>query len=241
MFGVKTRLINFCKKTYLSATSGKLASDMAIRSLMEYFVADTYGHRASIKKADMGYGWIHYGLARAYKPKRILCIGSRYGFIPAVLAQACKDNTKGIVDFVDPGYGKDDPGHWTGEGYWRTSKGKNSFKNFGLNSWINLYLTTSQEYATKFKREYEYIYLDGDHSYKGVSLDYKLFWPRLSKFGFMSFHDVGVKGRLTEGKYGVYRLWRKLEKRNSIVFPFLGSGLGIIQKATDENRHKNIL
>ena len=52
-------------------------------------------------KADyFGFGLIHYSLVTNIKPKRILCIGSKKGFIPAVCALACRDNRFGTVDFV---------------------------------------------------------------------------------------------------------------------------------------------
>lgn len=200
---------------------------------MEYFKADTFGHRADIAKADLGYGWVHYGLIRAIKPRRVLCIGSRHGFIPAVLAQACKDNGKGQVDFVDPGYGPEDKNYWTGVGLWRTNKGKELFKKFGFKGWIKLYVTTSEEFAKKVKKDYDYIYIDANHSYKGVFLDYRLFWPRLKANGFMVFHDILVTDPKPEGIYGVSKLWKKIAKHGFFELPFKGSGLGVIQKVNE--------
>ena len=91
---------------------------------------------------------------------------------------------------------------------------------------------TSKQFANKYpKRKYEYIYIDGDHSYKGVKKDYRLFWQRLENNGFMIFHDIMAKGYLDKGKFGVYKLWEELEGANRIEFPFpKDSGLGIIQK-----------
>jgi len=233
MFGIKTKLIKYAREVETRFTKGKLSNDVAIRQLMEHFIADEYGHRAKVSKSDLGYGWIHYGLVRTIKPSRILCVGSRYGFIPAILAQACKDNGRGHVDFVDPGYGPEDTNHWTGVGHWRNQEGNKSFYRFRLESWITLYLMESLEFAKKNKKRYEYIYIDGDHSYEGVSLDYKLFYKRLKKYGFMAFHDIDVKGKLSEGTYGTWKLWEKIKNNNSFEIPFKGSGLGFIQKVKD--------
>lgn len=231
MFGIKTRLVKEAKRMYSFLRGGKLTSDITVRHLMEEFNADTYGHRGDIKDADLGYGWIHYGLLRTIKPRKVLCIGSRHGYIPAILAQACKDNGQGRVDFVDPGYGKDNKNHWTGEGYWKTKEGKECFERFGLEDFITLHLMTSEEFAKKKKkRKYEYVYIDGDHSYEGVALDYKLFWPRLKKEGFMAFHDISITEPKPEGIYGVNRLWGEISKKDSVKLSFEGSGLGIIQK-----------
>jgi len=234
VFGVKTKIIQSTRSALIKLVKGKLSNDITIKHLMEYFGADEYGHQAKIEEADLGYGWIHYSFVRVTKPKNVLCIGSRHGFIAAVLAQACKDNGIGYVDFVDPGYGSEDRNHWTGEGYWKTKEGRECFKNFGLEKWINLHIMTTSEFAKKTKSRYDYIYIDGDHSYKGVSLDYKLLWPRLENYGFMAFHDVSITDPKPEGQYGIHKLWEKIGKKNAFVLPFEGSGLGVIQKITKQ-------
>lgn len=233
MFGLLTLSKKILKKTIYRVTGENLSNTYTIDLLMDTFKAQScgeYSHRANISKSDLGYGWIHYSLIRMLKPRKILCIGSRHGFLPAILAQACKDNKKGCVDFVDAGYGKDDPNNWTGVGYWKTKEGKNIFKKFNLNEWINLHIMTTKEFAKKNRSIFGYVYIDGDHSYAGVQYDYQTFWPRLKKNGFMAFHDINVVHKKSEGVYGVYKLWKEISNNKSIEFPFSGSGLGIIQK-----------
>ncbi len=227
MFGIKTQLKKMC-----CSLEDSFIFKAYLTRLMQFFHADQYGHECNIEKADLGYGWIHYGLIRQKKPARILCIGSRHGYIPAILAQGCKDNGFGHVDFIDAGYGPNDRNAWSGEGYWSTHKGKNCFREFGLGGHITLFLTTTQDFSDKYPdTHYEYIYIDGDHSYRGVSLDFNLFFPRLSKEGYMVFHDICVKEKMTEGEYGVWKLWKRLEKKyGGIKVSYTGSGLGIIQK-----------
>ncbi len=228
MFGIKTKL----KKWASCLTTRKFSNDDRIYELMKFFKAEEYGHQCSWHQADLGYGWWHYGFVRQQKPKKVLCIGSRYGYIPAVLAQACFDNGFGKVDFIDAGFSEDDEGGWTGVGYWRTKEGQNSFVKFGLGEYIKLFLMTTKDFAKRYSmRKYDYIYIDGDHSYQGVSLDVKLFWPKLKKHGLMVFHDVGVKGVKSEGEYGVWEKWQELKKEyGGIEIKFKGSGLGVIQK-----------
>lgn len=225
MFGIKTKLIRWVLRDY------PLVREDKIRDLMRFFKSDDDGHQASVERADLGYGWWHYGIIRQQKPKRVLCIGSRHGFIPAVLAQACKDNLFGHVDFVDAGYGTNDLDHWTGEGYWKTKQGKFCFKNFNIDKYITSYIMTTEQFISKYKsRLYDYVYIDGDHSIEGVTFDFDNFWPRLRKGGFMAFHDACVKGHHEEGDYGVWRLWLKLRGKNCFTIHHVESGLGIIQK-----------
>jgi predicted O-methyltransferase YrrM len=228
MFGIKT----FIKDYLYIKVSSKLSNDWFIKKLMTTFQADQPGHRANIAKADMGYGWIHYGFIRQQKPKKLLCVGSRHGFIPAIMAQACKDNGFGKVDFVDAGFDSTSENHWTGVGYWLTEKGKNCFKEFKLKKHIKLFVQTTETFAKNYpKNKYDYIYVDGDHSYKGVKTDFKLFWPKLNQGGFMLFHDISVTQTLNEGEYGVWKLFEELKEKNPyIAFDYSKSGLGIIQK-----------
>jgi len=43
-------------------------------------------------------------MIRNQKPKKILCVGSMYGYIPYMLAKACEENGFGHVDFIDVGF-----------------------------------------------------------------------------------------------------------------------------------------
>ena len=81
MLGIKTKAIGILKKYYLYISGRKLTKDLLIKELMIQFDSDDYGHRSDRNRADLGYGWFHYSIIRMIKPKRVLCIGSRYGFI----------------------------------------------------------------------------------------------------------------------------------------------------------------
>jgi len=200
------------------------------RKIIEYYNGDG-GHRTNLKTGNLGFGLIHYSLILNLRPKRVLCIGSRKGFIPAMCALACQENGFGHVDFVDAGYGLENTNHWTGVAWWKRVNPAGHFAFLDLASWITAHIETTAEFARKTHARYQYIYIDGDHSYAGVKKDYGLFWPRLERNGFMAFHDVTIRGKQPEGEYGVWKLWNTLKKKNSITFPLPAeSGLGIIQK-----------
>jgi hypothetical protein len=148
------------------------------------------------------------------------------------MAQACKDNKFGKVDFVDAGFGDGDEDHWTGKAYWRNNEGKSCFKNFGLEKSIKIFIQTTKKFKQENKnKKYDYIYIDGDHSYKGAKFDFESFWPALNKNGYMLFHDICVKEKLPEGEYGVWKLFDEISQKNPhISIDFDKSGLGIIQK-----------
>jgi len=220
------------KRFYEIISSQKLTNDQQLKKLLEYFQADVYGHQANIATADLGYGFIHYGLLRQLKPKTVLCIGSRYGFIPAVLASACKDNGFGQVYFVDAGLDDTNSGAYTGKGFWRKPEGMKIFEKFGLGGFITIFVTKTKSFAKLYPDlVFDYIYVDGDHSYRGAKFDFMTFWPRLLPNGLMAFHDSSIKERLIEGDYGVWRVLKaELKKRAAVVFPSLTAGLTLIQK-----------
>ncbi len=202
------------------------------RTLVKYYDGDD-GQQVNFTQFFLGFGLIHYAFIRNLKPTRILCVGSRKGYIPAILALACKDNAKGHVDFVDAGYDLDEPTkHWSGIGFWKVTNTQQHFSKIGVQNYITTHVMTTKAYAQKFtKKRYQYIYIDGDHSYEGVKLDYKLFWPKLDRGGFMVFHDVSAQGYLDGGAFGVHKFWKELSNKHTLTFPFpKQSGLGILQK-----------
>lgn len=223
--------INYRLVFFMDVIRPSLTSRFLSKTIINHFNGDK-GHMVNEKDNFLGFGLLHYSLIRLIQPQRVLCIGSRKGFIPAILALACKDNRYGKVDFVDAGYGDEDNKAWSGVGFWKKNDSKKHFQFLGLNKWLKSYIMTTEEFAKKCpNRKYEYIYVDGDHSYEGVKLDYELFWPRLNKNGFMVFHDIVVKewGRLKG--FGVWRFWEELGETNKISFSFpKESGLGILQK-----------
>lgn len=206
------------------------------KQFIKYFARGDIWHRQETATGNLGYGWIHYGLIRSSRAKNILCIGSRYGFIPAVCALACKDNGGGMVDFVDAGFdmgdweGKADV-HWGGVGWWKKCNPEKYFGKFGLQDHINLIVKKSSEYWRENKNKtFDYIHIDGDHSYRGVKADFEMFWPRLQPGGFLAIHDIGSPDK--DGNvYGTRKFWKEVLKKYPAALQFLEDpGVGIIQK-----------
>ena len=202
------------------------------RKLVDFYNGDD-GHQTNRTQFFLGFGLIHYSFVRNMRPTNILVVGSRKGYIPAIIALACKDNGKGHIDFVDAGFDQSEPEkHWSGIGFWKKEDPAKHFSKIGIEDYITTHVMQNKEYAKKFpKKRYQYIYIDGDHSYAGVKLDWQLFWPKLDRGGFMAFHDVVAQGKLDKGIFGVWKFWKEISKKKSIIFPFpKNSGLGIVQK-----------
>ena len=215
----------------------KLISAGNIRRFIDRYAKKDNWHNIDKTTANLGYGWIHYGLIRNLRPRRVLVIGSRYGFIPAVCALACRDEGTGIVDFVDAGYdyvNEKQKSHWGGVGFWKKADIKKHFGFFNLNQHIRTYVMTSKKFYRRYpRRRWGYINLDGDHSYKGVKYDFERCWPRLGNGGFISLHDIYTKRteKFGDWEYGVYRYWEEIKRKYPNTLEFAGEcGLGLLPK-----------
>jgi len=206
----------------------------------DYHWGDEKSQNLDKKNYNFGYGYIHYAFIRNQRPKRILCMGSMYGFIPYMMARACKENNFGHVDFVDASYdihdAKNGDNHYCGQGFWKKINIKDHFSYLGVNKYITAYVMTNTEFAKKYNYDYDYIYLDTDHSYKGAILNLRLFWSKLNKEGFLCFHDIHFDRTIEGVVFEHGKVWKKLTK---IPYKFEVSnhysGLGFIQKLSDDN------
>jgi len=202
----------------------------------DYRWGDEKSQNLNKKTNNLGYGLFHYSLIKNFRPKRILCVGSMYGFIPFMMAKACQENRIGKVDFVDAGFDignkKDSKMHSFGQGFWRNIDLKKHFSYLLDKKYIDIYVMTTKEFSKENNSKYDYIYLDGDHTYEGGKLDLKLFWPRLKKDGFLCYHDIHFKKILKGIEFGYWKVWNELcdSKPFKIEVSNKYSGLGLIQK-----------
>lgn len=193
-----------------------------------------HGQNIDLKTGNLGFGLFHYSFVMNSENKKVLCVGSEKGFVPGVCAVACHDSGEGHVDFVDAGYRDNNPNSWGGTAFWKKINPKKHFKKIGVEKYITTHVVTTKKFHNSKKRKeyYDYIYIDGDHSFRGVSNDYKMFWPWLKKDGLMSFHDVGIVENYKNQEFGVHKFWKNLKKDNKISFirDFGGATIGFIQK-----------
>ena len=153
-------------------------------------------HGATTK--HMGDGIIVYSLIQHMRYKNCVCIGSGGGYIPRIMTQARVDlYDQGIFEgnrdynwgdigatyIVDPCNGI---GGQSGindmDGFYQT------------NFWPRFIKETSERaYYDFFVREdikIDLLFIDGDHSYEGVKLDFELYSKILNPNGLILIHDT---------------------------------------------------
>ena len=156
-----------------------------IEHLFEYPELADMGHHQRIEDANLGLGWIYYGLARTLRPQLAVVIGSWRGFVPLVIGKALADNLEGgTVVFIEPSLVDD---------FWKEQQQVvDWFAHFSVNN-IKHYPMTTQEFV---KTEHYsnlgtigMLFIDGYHSYEQARFDYESFWPQLAGDGVVLFHD----------------------------------------------------
>ena len=202
----------------------------------DYRWADEKSQNIDTAHLNYGYGSVHYSIIRSQRLKRVLCVGSMYGFVPYMMAKACMENGEGVVDFVDAGFdmnkSTDSKNHNYGLGFWKKINIDNHFSRLLDNKYINVYMMTSENFADNYNYKYDYICLDADHRYREAKKDFKRFWPRLNEEGFLVFHDIHLKTTMGGIKFGYWKLWQELIKKHAFKFelPNAYSSLGFLQK-----------
>ena len=88
----------------------------------------------------------------------------------------------------------------------------------------------------------DFLFIDGDHSLRGVTLDYEMYGPFVRPGGIIAFHDIvpdfhtrfGIKTRFDVGQVPAF--WSGLRRDNPQAMEFIedpgqdGYGIGVLRK-----------
>lgn len=208
----------------------QLEDQSVLSKLKETFAPDGAAEREHNARPDSaGFGLIHYALVTNLKPNKVLAIGSRHGFVPSMLALALKANGSGTIDFVDANYSDVRNGEqiaFGGVENWHGDAAE-KFSCFGLRDVMTFHIQRSSEFFANCDAKYQYIYLDGNHSYEGCRFDFEQSLGIADPDALIVLHDVAV----IQPSFGVYRLFAELDEAryNKLLIP-AWPGLGIIQR-----------
>ncbi len=128
-------------------------------------------------------------------PQRVLEIGCFIGISSHWIASALKEMGGGHLDSVDTFYPKYPNRHhfsYLADPY---SCATDAVKESGLADCIQFHRSDS----VRFKRslspgdQYDFIFIDGDHTFDGVTRDFLTYFPHLRKGGIILLHDTNPK------------------------------------------------
>ncbi len=115
------------------------------------------------------------------KAGNIIEIGSLHGRSTVVLAEAIKDSDKsGKVFAIDPGY----------MDIQSLVNFQKNISHFGVDKYIQPITISSEEANKNWHDPVDFLWIDGDHTYKGAELDFLLWEPYLKIGGIIAYHDV---------------------------------------------------
>lgn len=146
---------------------------------------DRSGHATRAGDQSLGLGWLYYALARIYRPKVAVVIGSWRGFVPIVLGHALRDNGEdGEVVFVDPSLVDD---------FWKDSvRVRQHFADHGVKN-VRHYCMTTQEFvvtaAFRALPPIGLLFVDGYHTAEQAEFDYTSFVAKFDPGCLALFHD----------------------------------------------------
>lgn len=170
-------------------------------------------------------------LVAANGPQKGYCveIGSYFGYSTIFLAYGNKLKGREMVVAVDPHYGN--PEHKIDDlnfnSYAQFTK---NIKTFRLDGWIDVKVMTSEEASKNWKDEpIRFLWIDGNHEYEFVKLDYESWEPFLVQGGILAFHDAN----LSKGWPGPQRLVKEISERGDFTNFNYVHGIAWAQKLKD--------
>lgn len=130
-----------------------------------------------------------YNTAKRVKAENIVVeIGSWKGKSTICLGNGSKNGNKAKIFAIDPHIGSSEHQKMFGK--------VDTFEEFKQNitkasviDFIKPIRDTSKNSAKSFSQRIEFIFIDGDHRYKFVKLDFELWFPKVTNGGIIAFHD----------------------------------------------------
>jgi hypothetical protein len=146
----------------------------------------------------MGDGIVVYSLIQHMRAKNCVCIGSGGGFIPRIITQARLDLHKQGIFEGNEDYNWGDIGSTYVVDACNGVGGPNDLENedsfYRTHFYPRFIKSTSEEaYYDFFVRQdikIDFLFIDGDHTYEGVKLDFDLYSNLLSDNGVVVIHDT---------------------------------------------------
>ena len=110
---------------------------------------------------------------------------------------------------------------FVGPGDWRVQKQEHNYKNvwpvWAKQKKCKLYLIPDESQKVETQqmvsdilkgRSIDFLFIDGNHTYNGVKMDFEIYSKLVRPGGIIAFHDIGEN---EEG--GVYNLWQELKAK----------------------------
>lgn len=170
--------------------------------------------------------WLRHGpfsmwLIRTMRPRRIVELGTHYGFSYFSFCQAAAVSEVSADCFaVDTWAGDEHAGYYDESVYSKVVEENRKYASFST----LLRKTFAQALEDIEDKSVDILHIDGRHFYEDVKEDFISWVPKLSDRAVVLLHDTEVRER----DFGVWRFWAEIASEHpSINFPY-EHGLGVL-------------
>ena len=179
---------------------------------------DTILKMKTMQRAMRPYVLILYEMILESKPEFVLEIGTGQCQSARAITSALSENKKGKLISVDVGD--------------RRSRMPVELLPYFIQIISDSHLEIALEKVKEVSPIYDFLFIDGDHTYEGVKKDFEMYVPLVKEEGIILMHDTvnhneGVKDFWDEIKYPKVN-FKYGNAANGVV-----PGLGIIEKITE--------
>jgi MMP 1-O-methyltransferase len=124
------------------------------------------------------------------KPNIIVEIGSWKGRSTVCLGRGVQDGFQVLVFAIDPHFNSSKLQRIFNDSISTYEEFIENLKNTDVFSYIRPIQKTSKDASKNFNEPVGFLFIDGDHKFKSINLDYKLWWPKVIDNGVIAFHDT---------------------------------------------------
>jgi len=166
------------------------------------------------------------------KPKYVLEIGTANGGTLFLFSKLAHENAV-IISIDLPGYGRFGSGYplWKKQFYEGFASQKQKMHLLRADSHSEL--TRNAVRSILRRRQLDFLFIDGDHTYKGVRKDFEMYAPMVRRGGIIALHDIVAHPAYLD--CGVDKFWEEI-KSDYKHFEIIGdrsqkwAGIGVIRK-----------
>ncbi|MEZ5796719.1 MAG: glycosyltransferase [Paracoccaceae bacterium] len=163
-----------------------------------------------------------HALIELMRPGLVVELGVHRGDSLLSMAEALRgQNQPGRVIGIDSWRGDDHAGHYDGTAVLQDLMERAA----GFGPRVTLLRTTFDAAVAGFADgSIDLLHIDGLHTYDAVRADFDTWRPKLSARGVVMLHDIAV----TDGDFGVHRLWAEIRGLGPAHGFGYGNGLGVL-------------
>lgn len=171
--------------------------------------------------AWIGLGTIGYEIVKHFRPRRIVELGSFGGFSTCAMGLALRDSGgSGRIYAVDTWKGDEHTSQYE-ESVYHSFLSKR--RELSLEQIVEPMRMTFKDASLAIQPGIDLLHIDGWHTFRAVSSDFRLFRRHLNPGALVMFHDVFTVFR------GMRLFWKLMSGRYpSYLIPY-GHGLGVIK------------